>query len=276
MFTYLRRIALTGPILALLLYQGPTESFTLNRVILACDANPTYIDFWPLVAQAWTRLVGIRPTLALIANDTVAVDESLGDVVRFQPIEGVPTWFYAQVIRLFLPVLFQDDHCLISDIDMLPLNKHYFTNSVAPYADDTFVVYRDGAYGTQDRRYPMCYLAAQGKTFSEVFGISTREEIQALVADWWRRFGYNGTEETLDWNTDELLLYRRLHAWHGYRTRCKRLGHNVGPRIDRSNWTYNRQLLAQGNYYIDSHMVRPYQQYKQQIDELARILGLDI
>ena len=79
------------------------KAFKINRVILATDANPDYIQFWPIVAKSWKEIVEVKPTLALIANKETKIDESLGDVIRFEPIDGIPTSFQAQVIRLLLP-----------------------------------------------------------------------------------------------------------------------------------------------------------------------------
>ena len=82
--------------------------FKIDRVIIASDANQTYLDFWPFVAKAWKKM-GIKPTLALIANKNIVVDETLGDVIRFEPIEGVSTALFAQTVRLLVPAFFEND-----------------------------------------------------------------------------------------------------------------------------------------------------------------------
>jgi hypothetical protein len=230
----------------------------LHRVILATDANPTYIEFWPVVAQAWTNLTGLRPTLALIADSSIEVDESLGDVIRFDPIPGIPTALQAQTIRLLLPALFPNEGCIMSDIDMIPLTKEYFINSVACIPDDCFVVYRDGAYG--GARFPMCYNAALGKTYAEIFDIRTIDDIRLRIKQW-HALG-------LGWDTDELVLFSTLTKWKYYKKRCIKLGHCVMGRIDRLDWTYNPELVQQGSY-IDAHCLRPYSHYKKEIDAVV-------
>jgi hypothetical protein len=42
-------------------------------------------------------------------------------------------------------------------------------------------------------------------------------------------------------------------------------------RIDRENWVYDIDDLKDG-YYIDSHILRPYQLYKEEIDKLLKFL----
>ncbi len=67
------------------------------------------MDFWPLVAKAWKKIVGIKPTLVFIAPADVEIDETVGEVIRFEPIPGIPTAQQAQVLRLLIPTLFEDE-----------------------------------------------------------------------------------------------------------------------------------------------------------------------
>ena len=233
----------------------------LDRVILATDANPNYIQFWPAVAKAWTELIGVRPTLALIASQDVPIDESLGDVIRFEPIPNIPTSLQAQVIRLLLPAYFENDVCIISDIDMIPLNKDYFLKGIEGIPHDHFVVYRDIAYPAACKRYAICYNAAKGHVYKEIFNINKLSDIPSIIKLW---HSYE-----LGWDTDELLLYKYLKKWPKFNTHCTLLGQrgDIKPqqRVDRIRWGCNKQLLA-SNYYIDMHCPRPYQDYKKDID----------
>ncbi len=237
----------------------------LKRVILATDANPMYLEFWPLTAKAWQQVTGLRPTLVLVADSSVVVDESLGDVIRFEPIANIPTALQAQAIRLLIPALFPEDGCIISDIDMIPLQKSYFIDSVSEVPDDCFVVYRNLGYNDQDNHYPMCYNAAKGKIFAEIFGVSgvNRTEIMANI----RTVIINWAQLKHGWVTDEMCLVCELKKWPNYANKCIKLNHSGGPRVDRGDWQYDLKLLKSG-HYIDSHMLRPYSRYKAEIDEL--------
>src|SRR3990170_756122 len=136
----------------MLLSLHDANALKINRVILAVDTNPTYIQFWPVTARAWHKILGVRPTLALIADSSVHVEKSVGDVIRFDPIPGIPTSLQAQTIRLLLPALFENDVCILSDIEMMPLNRKYFENSVKSVDENSFVVFRDRAYGGSEIR----------------------------------------------------------------------------------------------------------------------------
>ena len=230
----------------------------IDRVIVSSNENLTYLEFWPLVAQAWKKM-GIKPTLALIADKNLTIDETLGDVIRLEPIPGIPTSFYAQVIRLLLPLYFEDEFCLISDIDMIPLNAAYFNDAVREIDPTHFVVFRNKGYF--ENKFPMCYNAALGKTFKEIFGIA-KEQIPQLVRQWYH--------EGFGWDTDEIMLYRSVTTWPHFNDRCTLLNHEVRKRIDRSFWKYNEKLLAD-HWYIDAHCLRPYSKHKKEIDRLLKI-----
>lgn len=247
----------------------PFFSFTLkiDRVIVSTDTNPMYLDFWPIVAKAWTQITGIKPTLALIAPHGTPINDTIGDVIRFDPIPGISNALYSQVIRLLLPVFFENDVCLISDIDMIPLSKDYFVQTVADLPENSFVVYRDRAYEHEPYRYPMCYNAAKGKIFKEIFNVQDVNQIPSIVTQW--------NNLHWGWQTDEMILSLSLRKWHGFNSHCIRLGHSVTNRVDRSDWQYNINLLKAG-HYIDCHSVRPYSLHKKAIDTLLEVVGITI
>lgn len=243
--------------------------FTINYAMLSSDANPMYLDFWPLVSQAWAKKMKIRPMLALIASEDVQVDQTYGDVIRFDPIPDIPISFQTQVIRLLCPALFPDHTFIISDIDMLPMQKDYFKRSVKGIRSDCFVVYKSGEWAAQSdvEQYPMCYNAAKGSTFAEIFQVYSREDIRRTIIEW-HNLG-------IGWFTDQFMLYRYLNYWPKFSTHCIRLGHCVERRLDRESWNPDKQLIR-SKYYIDAHLPRPYSQHKYAINIVARRMGLKV
>lgn len=253
-------------IMSMLLLTTSMHALRIDRVIVSSDANQLYLPFWPIVAKTWKQLVSITPTLILVAPKDVVVDESLGDVIRFEPIPGIPTAFQAQVIRLLAPAYYENEVCIISDIDMIPLSKDYFLKSVAQIDEDCFVTFKDGAFAGQSiAEYPMCYNVAKGSVFKELFNIESIDDIPAIIKDWYA-LGWG-------WTTDQQILYRTLNAWHKQTGRLVKLGHTVDKRVDRGWWGYDPDLLRSG-YYVDCHMLRPYQQYEQQLLNLTRLLDI--
>ncbi len=224
----------------------------IDRSILACDDNPLYQNFWPLAAKAWTNM-NIQPTLAIVGDSVV--DESCGDIIRIPSLEGIPNDFIAQVVRAFLPILFPDDVCLTSDIDMLPMNKGYYLKSVEHIDENALVIYSADAY-KNTIRFPMCYIAGKGKLFQEILDIRQNDflTIIKLIKAWYAL--------ELGWNTDEIMLTRQITSWVGFSEKTillKRGGWKpwARRRLDRSQWNINPLLLS-FNYYIDAHMPRPF------------------
>lgn len=250
--------------LFLSLYAFCIHGMELNRVILSTNNNPDYIEFWPVVAPLWQKM-GIRPTLALIGDENCEVDTSLGDVIRFNPLPNVSQAMQAQTARLLIPALFPDDVCIISDIDMIPISYSYFHEGAAKCPENAFLIYRDKAYSPNDKKYPMCYFAAKGSLFQSIFGVSTAEEIDPKIIEW-SKLGYG-------WGTDETILYSYVNYWEKIGGKVKRLGHGVGPRLDRSAWTNDFSNINFGTY-IDCHCPRPYSLYKDSIDQVVKNVNL--
>lgn len=250
-----------------------TATAPIKRVIFGCDTNWDYLSFWPVVAQVWNNL-GYRPTLAFVAPLDTPIDETIGDVIRFEPIPGYSTANQAQVIRLFLPAFFEDDICMLSDIDMIPLSAEYFNGGISQVTENNFVIFRDKAYAIYGpnyfKKYPMCYNAALGKTFKALFKVDNINDelcqrVRALL-----RWNYG-------WQTDEMAL--QMYIKHRDRTaiKVKRLGHGVEARVDRGmvyvGMIYDEEQLTSGKY-IDIHCPRPYTKYRTDIDEVLLKAGV--
>ncbi len=244
----------------LLLFGVNGSAFEINRVILSSDANPKYLDFWPVVAPIW-KAMGIKPTLALVAEDDVEVDTTLGDVIRFKPLKGAPPGLYPQVIRLALPALFPEDVSLISDIDMIPVSKEYFTQNALRCPENGFLVYRDKGHGEGASCYALCYVAAKGSVFGSMFHINRKEDILPFV-QW-------VCDLQLGWFSDQIVLTYCANEWRGRGGNLVLLGHTVEKRCDREAWDRIDFEAFDPHSYIDCHCPRPYADYKKQIDAVS-------
>ncbi len=241
----------------------PLNALELKRVILATNNDPLYIEFWPVVAPLWESM-GLRPTLALIADEKCPIDTSIGDVIRFTPLPGIKESLQAQVIRLFLPILFPNEGCLIADIDMIPISRSYFYEGASHCPDDGFLVYRNKASGYErGGRYPMCYLAAKGNVFGSIFGITRHEQIAELIRSW--------NQARLGWNTDEIMVYEYAKKWAEKGGHIVCLNHGVTDRLDRSHGNINFNTLDISRY-IDCHCPRPYSRHRKSINQVIEAI----
>ncbi len=253
------------------------EKMKLTRVILAVNESDWYLGFWKAAAKSWKQIIGLTPTLALIANDDIQIDESLGEVIRFKPIEGIPSAYPSQVIRLLLPALYPDEVCLVSDIDHIAVNHDYFHNTIADIEDDQFVFYREypqrerdaiRGRGLEPNQWPMCYCAAKGSTFAEIFGIKTKsiEAIREKLEEW-------GKSEYPRWEfyTDQIMLYRHVTQWSEYQSRVTRIGHNwIMGRMHAHQWNPD---AIQARAIIDIAL-KPYTKHAHLVEEAIHLLNL--
>jgi hypothetical protein len=106
----------------------------------------------------------------------------------------------------------------------------------------------------------MCYVLSNSKNFRKYLNIDniSFSEYCKMLSD---KYGQA-------WNTDENFMYDELQNHIDKLVVKKR---DFSRRIDRGDWNYYIDLLKDG-HYIDSHMLRPYSQYKKNIDQLLSLI----
>lgn len=230
----------------------------IDYVIVSTNDNPTYYEFWDIVKDLWINLIGIKPILVEICDEDSVTDFGSYIIHRLKRVENIDTGFLSQIARMYVTKFYGKKVCLISDIDMLPLNKDYFTTSIEDLDNDSLVIFSSDAYETV-KRFPMCYNAAKGDLFVEILNLdeSFTEYVKKL------------NSLKLGWDTDELYFGERVF---NYPNKDKIIYLKRGwingvasNRIDRVNWNYSDSKL---NEYIDSHSIRPFSIYKHEILKL--------
>lgn len=187
---------------------------SLGRVLLACDLNADYLDFWPSSSRAWREIVGVEPLLVLIAADD-SIPAHLRDdpsVVPFEPLPGVHSALQAQCIRLLYPAVVQTTGAvMIADIDLYPLRASYFHDPLARLDERFFVVYRDDRL--ERGEVDIMFNAARPETWGDVFGVATIDDVRRELARWTSGLEYDGRKAWPGWYTDQQTLYRTLMSW---------------------------------------------------------------
>jgi len=94
---------------------------------------------------------------------------------------------------------------MISDIDMLPLNRPYYVNPAASAPSDTVVIYRtDEVFiNGNPREIYMCYVCTSPRSWRGLFGDEPHETIL-------RRWS-----EGSSWSTDQIELTKAYKNWGG-------------------------------------------------------------
>jgi hypothetical protein len=257
--------------------------FRLGRVLLACDLNRDYLDFWPSTRRAWKEIVGLDPTLVLVAPRDEIPAKLRDDpaVVAFEPLAGVHSAFQAQCIRLLYPALVETDRAvIIADIDLYPLRASYFHDPVKLLDERFFVVYRDERL--ERREIDIMFNAALPATWGEVFGISTIDDLRSELARWAEGLEYDGRRGWPGWYTDQRTLYDKLLTWPERDERLWMLDDQYTL-----YWRLNRDKLVdeagleswriegiRGGEYSDFNCFVPYREHREINDRVLR-LGIE-
>jgi len=242
----------------------------IGTVLTATDLNPLYCDFIPIFVESWKKLIPEADIcIVMIANE---IPEKLKPyslyIKLLPPIEGIHTAFQAQCIRLLYPRIIQrNEGVLITDMDMIPLSRKYYVDSIENVPDDVFVVYRDVCLPGE---ISMCYNVALPSIWKEMFGTNG---IVAELNSWYEGRGYDGMHGGKGWGTDQVILVDKFNKWNGKKLVLNDTITNF-HRLDRAFDGHlfsgeNRPKLASmigREHYADFHCFRPYTDYKEQND----------
>jgi len=296
-----------------------------KTVIVSSNLNELYIDFWEMVYKSWKH-IGINPILILILNKHETVQGSLmykENIIPFYVKNGMNTAFVSQCIRLLYPAILKKfnnemneinknsnnemnemnemnennqnsihDLILISDMDIIPMNKNYFTipiNDSIKNPDTHFYIYRSNIL-KESKQIAMCYNAGSEYTWGKLFGINNLEDIYTRLDQWYNSIEYSGIHGGKGWSFDQEILYKVIYhndvngEHNNFRPNVIELTDDSQKfnRLDREQLQF---LLYYSNYYkeptgvvrtqfsiifenigtgkySDYHMLRPYHKFK--------------
>jgi hypothetical protein len=256
-----------------------------DRVILSCDDNPKFVDFWPIVSKAWNKLFGVKVSLAVVgaSSEMFHVEHSWQTVMSVAPVENIPTGNQAKMARYFYATLLQDATlCMTNDMDLLPLQADYYNDLLRQRPKNHFMTIGGELYaGVEKGKFTAGYLTAESriwrmlmnpdnlgwqdwiKSFESVRVFDDKEDIRKAVH-----------HEHPDTFSDESVLRAMLaknpvpccHLRRGYDPYTVRA-------IDRAAWHVDQKKLSEGTY-VEAHLLRPYAENKARIDPLLKHIGV--
>jgi len=193
----------------------------LDLSVVACDLNDDYTQFFDIVKYSWKHYVGIETKFILVSS--FIPDDLLkfkDDIILFKPIKDIPTAFQAQCVRLLYPALMNDvkNSIIISDMDLIPLNNYFYTEPIKHIDEQNFVVYRNVI--SEHLQYPVCFCAANCKTWSDIFSIKTILDINNTIEHWYEYYINKGhfyqisSPYSVIWACDQLKLFEYANAWN--------------------------------------------------------------
>lgn len=239
-----------------------------QKVSISCDSNPYYLEFWEPVSRMWKQKIGLEPYLFYVGDAASKPSNHHGTVIHVDPVDNIPIHTQAQWARFHFTNTDKDAVWLTSDIDMFPLSKMYFLELSKPFSNDCFV-----SLNSDMRNYfPVCYNMATGNMFEAVMNLKSNfYDCVRSVYEFSKTDSQiiNGTIME-NWSCDErysssmICDYRSKNPMKIIQL-LRPDGYHSGRRIDRNNWNYNADRLKT-DWYIDCHSLRPYSEYKEQIE----------
>lgn len=248
----------------------------IGTVLTATDSNPLYAEFIPLFVDAWKRVLPEADVCVLYIGHSLP--DSLSKYSQYihviPPIPGMHTAFHAQCIRLLYPrEIARDEGVLITDMDMIPLNRRYYVSSIEKCPNDAFVVYRDVCL---PHEISMCYNVAHPSTWTSIFGLRPTND---TLSDWYATSRYDGVHGGSGWSTDQIILVNKFNEWSGTKS-ILRDADTKFQRLDRGmpihTWAQYKDLIKdriRAGVYADYHCLRPYSTYKEWNDWVLMCLN---
>lgn len=235
----------------------------IDTVILSSNDNPNYIQFWPIVSEAWS-LMGVEPILIYTGEKKLNLK---GNVINYFS-KNMDSSFVAQNIRILYPSLLDGSTCLVSDIDNLPLSKKYFVNSVLDINDDSFIIYRPDA--CPPNMISMMWNAASSSTWKEIFSIDSENNLEKYLRKWYtKKYTIEGTA----WYTDQIKLRKYVNKFSKKnKSRIVELDDaEMGFfRFNRNRLEKHFNMIQENPNleFTDFHMPRPFNEYEELIKKV--------
>ena len=248
----------------------------LDCVLTACNLNPLYSEFIPIFVKMWKKLIPDINVKIILVSDTIPPEylDYSENIILFKPIENISTSFISQYIRLLYPAVLHDINggILITDMDMLPMNKKYYTKPIENISDDKFLYYRKDE--KLKNEYAMCYNIALSKTWSNIFGIQNLDDINQRLLTVYNTRPHKEGHGNIGWNIDQLDLYTSINNWNRYNSHFIQLTDKETKykRLCRSRFNNHLLRCISKGIFTDYHALRPYSKYKKINDRIYELL----
>ena len=261
----------------------------LDCILTACNMNELYVDFIPLFIKSWTKLypnVDIKIVLIMdIDNDNDTNTNTIppqfeqykDNIILFKAIPTISTAFISQYIRLLYPCILNkyENGIMITDMDMIPMNRTYYTKNIENIDNNKFIYLRDVCLNDY-KQIAMCYNVGLSSTWSSIFNIKSIDDINQRLIDVYKTINYIDGHGQSGWGTDQIDFYNYVMNWnkqtnHFVILNDRNTGYN---RLDRNTFVLNThtQNLIKNGYYSDYHCYRPYHKYKEINDRVVELL----
>jgi hypothetical protein len=254
----------------------------IEKVIFTIDDNPHYRGFWSSISKHYREKFNICPKLFIIGEnvDLSKYDSSNGDIEVIEKIPNIPTIIQALIGKFYFTLTEPETIWKIGDLDLYPLQKSHFEDSILNVDDDSYVHLNPYAYGSNWRDgingLAGYYHVAKGKTFGSELSFS-KKSFKDVCEEIYNSNKYGIKFHNIQSNVEN---HKASNDWGWFCCEEMYTGDllknskkliEISPisynRVDRSDMIYDIQKIKEG-FYIDFHSPRPYEQYSNIIEKI--------
>jgi len=260
----------------------------INCVLTACNTNPMYMEFIPIFIKTWNKLFpNVDIKIIFLSNEIPDELKYYEKYLILHPIEdfNLPKEaepFVTVYIRYLYPVILDcSGGVMITDIDMIPMNRRYYTETIEYISNDKYINTRDWNDGYQ---FASCYNIALPKIWGEIWNVKNFNDIKQKLHNVWNKELDTIPEKLVKqssykgWFKDQIDGLKNIKKWN------EKTGNYIVlkdkytkfRRLDRGrkrgiNLNVEKDNIKNG-VYSDYHMCRPYSKYKKLNDEIYDLL----
>tara|TARA_R110000824_G_scaffold331078_1_gene517824 strand:+ start:6228 stop:6977 length:750 start_codon:yes stop_codon:yes gene_type:complete len=248
------------------------------KVLLSCDENPYYYDFWPYAKKVWEERIGISPRLILVNKKKETTEFDDDGVLHVRELDGYPVHLQAQLARIYHTKLFPDEICLVSDIDMFPASPTFFNPTKIEANCDKDSFFHLNPERREFGQFPLCYYCGYGSLYEQLFEGLSWERFVGNIID--MNFNTDKFRFSLPahlqgkklWFSDEIFMFSQIQK--------KEININlnnemIGPRrLDREGIMTCNFLTLLDEKVVDIHLPRPLADYQDAIEKIYYTLTL--
>jgi hypothetical protein len=244
------------------------------RIVMSCDNNPLYKESVKPVFDSYRYMFkeDLLITFLYLTNNKNDGEQFIkefgeyGDIRYALQSPNVPVRSQGMMARYYIASLCGDDHCIINDIDLMPLSKEYIDRHIiSSFNKDRLLAV--GAEVYNNGLFPISHLSGTGDMFQKLTGnynLSFKEWIEYI-------------------NTIPTVLHPRERVSHQnfcdeHLMRVLIMRNNIPTKHIQRGFVYKEQAVDRAWWWtkhwnnldnmIESHLPRPYSQHKDKIDEL--------
>jgi len=213
-----------------------------SYIVSSSNLNPRYLDCIETFLNAWISMckkfhtVQAEPRIFLVSNEIPShLKHYEKYIILFPQINGIPTDFIAQNIRVLSMPYFENSIVLTTDIDMIPMSPDIYEKYILKsHYENSFIILRDQLVN----EYPICYLISPSDLAGEII-LSTNNQLNNLIQLAWNQLNqanihYSSTHGGSGWNFDQKYIYNAVEDFSEQKRITKLKDSGTGfNRIDR-------------------------------------------